>query len=82
MSSGTELSAVIFGQHVRLVLIFVIFFFFCGCLKDNGYNIILPTNEKLKENIRKKIANIAAEQLQGVNQNLFRRCKECLRVEG
>jgi hypothetical protein len=36
--------------------------------------------EELKEKIRKEIANIAAEQLQRVNQNLLRRCKECLRV--
>jgi hypothetical protein len=29
-----------------------------------------------------KIENIPAEQLQWVNQNFFRWCKECLRVEG
>jgi hypothetical protein len=28
--------------------------------------------EKLKENIRRETANIPAEQLQRVNQNLFR----------
>jgi uncharacterized protein YfkK (UPF0435 family) len=38
--------------------------------------------EELKENIRGEIANIPAEQLQMVNQNLFRRCEECLHVEG
>jgi hypothetical protein len=32
--------------------------------------------------IRREIANIPAEQLQRVNQNLFRRCEECVRVEG
>jgi hypothetical protein len=38
--------------------------------------------EELKENIRKEIANIPAEQLQRVNQNLFDLCEECLCVEG
>jgi hypothetical protein len=33
---------------------------------------------KLKENIHREIANIPAEQLQRVNQNLFHQCKECL----
>jgi hypothetical protein len=56
-------------------------FFFCGCLKDNVYNSNLGMQEELKENIRREIANIPAEQLQGVNHNLFRRCEECLRVE-
>jgi hypothetical protein len=32
--------------------------------------------------IRKEIANIPAEQLQSVNQNLFRQCEECVLVEG
>jgi hypothetical protein len=38
--------------------------------------------EELKENICNEIANIPAEQLQRVNQNLSRQCEECLRVEG
>jgi hypothetical protein len=38
--------------------------------------------EELKENIGRENANIPAEQLQRVNQNLFRWCEECLRVEG
>jgi hypothetical protein len=38
--------------------------------------------EELKETICREIANIPAEQLQRVNQNLFRRCEECLRIEG
>jgi hypothetical protein len=38
--------------------------------------------EELKENIRREISNIPAEQLQGVNQNVFCRCEEFLRVEG
>jgi hypothetical protein len=37
MSSGTELSEVVFGQHVHPILILVIFFFW-GCLKDKVYN--------------------------------------------
>jgi hypothetical protein len=37
--------------------------------------------EELKKNIHKEIANIHAEQLQMVNHNLYRRCKECLHVE-
>jgi hypothetical protein len=64
--SGTELSAVIFGQHVRLILILVIFFF-CGCMKDNVYDRKPRTEEELKENIRKEIANIPAEELQRLN---------------
>jgi hypothetical protein len=37
MSLETELSALIFGQHVHLILILVIFFFW-GCLKNKVYN--------------------------------------------
>jgi hypothetical protein len=40
------------------------------------------TKEELTDNIRKEISNIAAENLQKVSQNLFRRFQECLRVEG
>jgi hypothetical protein len=56
-------------------------FFFWGCLKDKVYNNN-PRIEELKENIRREIANIPAEQLQMVQQNLFDLCGECLRVEG
>jgi hypothetical protein len=38
--------------------------------------------EELKENICRDIANIPAEQLQRVNQNLFCQFEECLHVEG
>jgi hypothetical protein len=79
MFSETELSAVAFGQHVHLILIVVIFFFW-GCLKDNVYNSN-PRTEELKENIRRKTANISAEELQKVDQNLFPRCEKCLRVD-
>jgi hypothetical protein len=49
------------------------FFFWC-CLKDKVYNSN-PRTEELKENIRREIANIPpAQQLQGLNQNLFLRC--------
>jgi hypothetical protein len=41
-----------------------------------------PQMKGLKENIRKEISNIPAENLQKVNQNLFRRCEECVLVEG
>jgi hypothetical protein len=49
-------------------------------LKDKVYNSN-PRKEELKENIHRKIANISAEQLQRVNQNLFHQCKECLCAE-
>jgi hypothetical protein len=38
--------------------------------------------EELRGNIRKEIANIPTEHLQRLNQDLFRRCEESLRVEG
>jgi hypothetical protein len=57
-------------------------FFLWGCLKDKVYNSNRRTKKELKENIRREIANIPAEQLQRVRQNLFRRCEECLRVQG
>jgi hypothetical protein len=38
-------------------------FFVWGCLKDKVYNSS-PQTEELKENIRREIANIPAEQLQ------------------
>jgi hypothetical protein len=46
-------------------------------LKDEVYNSN-PRTEELKE----EIAKIPAEELQIVNQNFFRRCEECLLVEG
>jgi hypothetical protein len=48
MSSWTEVSAVVFGQHVQLSLVI---FFFWGCLKGKVYNSN-PRMEELKENIR------------------------------
>jgi hypothetical protein len=72
---------VVLGKHVQLILILLIFLFW-GCLKDGGYNSNPRTKEEIKENIRSEIANVPAEQLQRVNQNLFRRCEECLHVEG
>jgi hypothetical protein len=56
-------------------------FFLCGCLKDKVYNSNHRT-EELKESTRREIANIPAEHLERVNQNPFRRCEECLCVEG
>lgn len=54
--------------------------FFCWrCLKDKVYNSS-PRMKDLKENTHRKIANIPAEQLQMVDQNLFLQCKECLHV--
>jgi hypothetical protein len=55
--------------------------FFWSCLKDKVCNSN-PRTEELKENIRREFANISAEQLQRVIQNFFRRCEECLHVEG
>jgi hypothetical protein len=49
------------------------FFFFWGCLKDKVTTVTLRT-EELKENICRDISNIHSEQLQRVNQNVFRRC--------
>jgi hypothetical protein len=57
-------------------------FFFWHCLEDRAYNSNARMEEELKENICWEIANIPAEQLQRVNQNLFRLCEECLHVEG
>jgi hypothetical protein len=55
-------------------------FFFPGCLKGKVYKSNPRTEEELKENIHREIANLAAEQLKRVNQNLFRRCEECQHV--
>jgi hypothetical protein len=55
--------------------------FFWGCLKDKAYNSN-PRTEELKGYISREIINIPAEQLQRVNQNLFRRFDDCLHVEG
>jgi hypothetical protein len=55
-------------------------FFFWGCLKDTVYSS-KPRMEELKGNNRMEISNIPAEHLQKPNQNLFRWCEECLRVE-
>jgi hypothetical protein len=57
-------------------------FFFWGYLKDKVYSNNPRTEEELQDNIRREISNSPAVHLQKVNQNLFRRCKECLRVEG
>jgi hypothetical protein len=57
------------------------FSFWC-CLNDKIYNSNPQTEEELKENIRREIANIPAEQLQEIHQNFFRQCEECLRVDG
>jgi hypothetical protein len=79
MSSGKELSVVVFGLHVQAILIFINFSL--GIFKDKVDNSN-PRTEELKENICRNIANIPAEQLQRVNENFFRLCEECLHVEG
>jgi hypothetical protein len=56
-------------------------YFFWGCLKDKVYKSN-PRAEELKENIHREIVNIPAEELQRTNQKPFRRCKECLHIEG
>jgi hypothetical protein len=55
MSSGTELSAVVFGQHVHSILILVILFL-RGCLEGQVYN----SNSRMEElkNICREIGNI------------------------
>jgi hypothetical protein len=78
MSLGTELS-VVFGQQIHPNVTLVIFFW--GGLGDKIYNSN-PQMEELEEHICREIANIPAEQLQRVNQNLFCQCEECLHVEG
>jgi hypothetical protein len=57
-------------------------FFIWGCLKGRVYNSNPKTEDKLKENICREIANILAEQLQRVNHNFFHLREECLCVEG
>jgi inhibitor of nuclear factor kappa-B kinase subunit alpha len=56
-------------------------FFFWGCLNDKVYNNNPRTEDELKENIRREIAIIPAEQLQSESQDLFRRHEKSLRVE-
>jgi hypothetical protein len=51
-------------------------------LKDKVYNSNTRTEDELNANIRREIANILGEQLQTINQNLFRWCDEHLHVEG
>jgi hypothetical protein len=70
MSSGT----VAFGQHFSPNLNTCEFFFW-RFLMDRAYNSNAQM-EELKENICTEIANVPAEQLQKVNQNLFCQCKE------
>jgi hypothetical protein len=70
----------VFVQHVDLILILVIFSS-AGFLKDKVYNN-KPRTKEPKENIHTEIANISIEQLQRINQNLFRWCEESLSVVG
>jgi hypothetical protein len=79
MSSWAEISAMVFGQHIHPALILVIF----------SSVVLRRTNLQLKTLVRrmnrkysKETANIPAEQLQRVNQNLFCWCKKCLCVGG
>jgi transposase len=78
MSSGTIISGNVWP--VRSPDLNPYDFFFWACLKDKVYNSNPPT-EELKENILREITKIPAEQLQMLNQNLFRQCEEHLRVE-
>jgi hypothetical protein len=77
--SGTELSEVVFGQHIHHILMPVIFFLW-GCLKDQMYNSKPRMEAELKENNLREIANIHAVCLQRVNQNVICWCEECLCV--
>jgi hypothetical protein len=78
ISSVTELSAVVFGQHIHLISFLV--FFLLGLSEGQSLQSNSVKEGKLKENISKEIANIPAEHLQRVNQDIFRWCEECLRV--
>jgi hypothetical protein len=80
LSSEAELTGVVFGQHVHPILISVIFS--SAVVRRVKFTTSTPKTKELTENIRREIANIPAEQLQSVNQNLFRRREECLHVEG
>jgi hypothetical protein len=51
--------------------------FIWACFKDKVYDST-PRKEEVKENIQTEIANIPAELLRRLNQNLFRWCDECL----
>jgi hypothetical protein len=54
---GTGLSAVVFGQHIHLII-------FSGFFWRTKFTTVTPRKEEeLKENIRWEIANIPAEQL-------------------
>jgi hypothetical protein len=70
MSSGTELSAVLFGQHVHPILILVIFSY--RVVSRTKFTTGTDDRKNQKKNVCKETANIPAEQLQRVNQNLFR----------
>jgi hypothetical protein len=60
----------------------MLWFFVLGFFEEQNLQQWPPWKKELKENIRMETANIPAEQLQRVNQNLFRRCEECLCVDG
>jgi hypothetical protein len=71
-------------KHKRRVLTeekWSIWFFLLGLFEGKSYSTN-PRTEGLKENFLREISNIPTENLQKVDQNLFRRCEECLRVEG
>jgi hypothetical protein len=74
---ATELSAVVFGQHVHLILILVIFS--SGVVRRRtDFTTVTPNGRRTKRKHSE-----TSELLQRVNENLFHhRCEECLRVEG
>ncbi len=57
-------------------------FFLWGYLKDQVYAENLLSEEELRRSSEEKIAAIPRDLLQRANQNVFRRCQECIRVEG
>jgi hypothetical protein len=61
MHSGTELSAVVFGLDVHLILILVIFLL--GLLEGQSLQQNARTAQ-LKENIRKEITSILADSFE------------------
>jgi hypothetical protein len=58
----------IFGEHVHLILILVIFLL----RLLEGQSLQQSQTEELKKNICKEIANILAEHLKRVKQNCYR----------
>jgi hypothetical protein len=53
-------------------------FYLWGSLKDKVCKTNPHTVEELRNNIRREISTVSGEELQRVNNNLFRKCTECI----